>query len=186
MIDTSELRRGIKIELDGEVYEVVEYSHSKLARRQAVVKVKLKNIFTGNVITRTFTSGDKFEVPDLEERPAQFLYKEGNNFLFMDMNTYEQYSVPEDIVGDKSNFLKDGLEVKAIFYKGRLVGVELPLTVEFEVVDTPPGIKGDTVSGGTKPAKISTGAVVYVPLFINAGDIIKVDTRTGEYVERVK
>lgn len=186
MIDTSQLKKGIKIELDGEVYEVLEYFPFKIAMRQAMVKVKLRNIFTGNVITRTFTSGEKFEIPDLEEKVAQYLYQDGENFVFMDMETYEQYAVPEEVVGEKKNFLKEGLEVRAMFYKGKLASIELPITVEFEVVDTPPGIRGDTVSGGTKPAKISTGAVVQVPLFINVGDIIKIDTRTGEYVERVK
>lgn len=186
MIDTSQFKKGLKIEVDGEVYEILDYSFLKVAQRQATVRTKLRHIFTGNVITKTFASGEKFEVPDLEEKNAQFLYRDGENLVFMDLNSYEQYTIPEKVIEEKAKFLKEGLEVKGIFYRGKLFDIALPITVEFEVIDTPPGIRGDTASGGSKPAVISTGAVINVPLFIEKGDIIKIDTRTGEYVERVK
>jgi len=186
MIDTSQFKKGLKIEVDGEVYEIIDYSFMKVAQRQATVKTKLRHIFTGNIITKTFISGEKFEVPEIEEKNAQFLYRDGDNLVFMDLNTYEQYSIPQHMIEEKAKFLKEGLEVRAIFYKGRLCDINLPITVEFEVVDTPPGIRGDTASGGSKPAVLSTGLVINVPLFIEKGDIIKVDTRTGEYVERVR
>ncbi len=186
VVDTSRFHRGLKIELDGEIWEILDFKHSKVAKRSPVVTTRLKNISTGAVQEKKFRAGDTFNVPDLQRRTVQFLYKDELGYHFMDTETFEQISLSAEDIGDFVNFLKDNQEVVVQFYEGKPVGIEMPTTIEVEVVDTDPGLKGDTVSSTTKPAKVETGAIVQVPLFINIGDIIKVDTRTATYLERVK
>ncbi|QJA06680.1 elongation factor P [Thermosulfurimonas marina] len=184
-ISTSEFRRGLKIEWEGKPYEVLEYQHSKVAKGQATVRTRLRDLTTGRVLEVNFRSGDTFERPDLEEKEMQYLYQEGDRYVFMDLEVYDQIYLDREQLGEAWKFLQENVTVKVLYYKGRPIGVELPNTVELRVVETEPGVRGDTVSGGSKPAKLETGAVVQVPLFINEGDVIRVDTRTGEYVERV-
>ncbi|OAQ20248.1 elongation factor P [Thermosulfurimonas dismutans] len=182
---TSDFRRGLKIEWEGKPYEVLEYQHSKVAKGQATVRTKLRDLTTGRVLEVNFRSGERFERPDLEEKEMQYLYQEGDRYVFMDLEDYDQVYLDKDQLGEAWKFLQENVNVFVLYYKGKPIGVELPNTVELKVVETEPGVRGDTVSGGSKPAKLETGAVVQVPLFINEGDLIKVDTRTGEYVERV-
>ncbi|UCD84022.1 MAG: elongation factor P [Deltaproteobacteria bacterium] len=186
MIDTADFRRGKKIELDGEVYEIVDFQHARTAQRRAFVRTKLKSIATGAVQERTFSAGEKIAQPEFEERRMQFLYQEGEQYNFMDNKTYEQITLSGEQVGESKKFLQENIELVIQFFNSRPIGLILPITVEFEVVETDPGFKGDTATGGSKPARISTGATVNVPLFVNTGDKIKIDTRTGEYIERVK
>lgn len=183
--NTSDFRRGLKIEWEGKPYEILEFQHLKVAQSQATVRTKLKDLITGKVLEVNFRSGERFEKPELEEREVQYLYKEGSNFVFMDLEDYDQVYLSQKEVGEATKFLKENLNVSILFYKGKTIGIELPKVVELKVVETEPGFKGDTVGSATKPAKLETGLVVQVPLFINEGDVIKVDTRTGEYVERV-
>lgn len=182
---TSDFRRGLKIEWEGKPYEVLEYQHSKVAKGQATVRTKLRDLTTGRVLEVNFRSGERFERPDLEEKEMQYLYQEGDRYVFMDLEDYDQVYLDKDQLGEAWKFLQENINVFVLYYKGKPIGIELPNTVELKVVETEPGVRGDTVSGGSKPAKLETGAVVQVPLFINEGDLIKVDTRTGEYVERV-
>ncbi len=182
---TSDFRRGLKIEWEGKPYEILEFQHLKVAQSQATVRTKLKDLITGRVLEVNFRSGDRFEKPELEEREVQYLYKDGSNFVFMDLEDYDQLYLTQKEVGEASKFLKENLNVSILFYKGKPIGIELPKAVELKVVETEPGFKGDTVGSTTKPAKLETGLVVQVPLFINKGDIIRVDTKTGEYIERV-
>ena len=186
MIDTADFRRGMKIELDGEVYEIVDFQHARTAQRRAFVRTKLKSIATGAVQERTFSSGEKIDQPEFEERRMQFLYQEGEQYNFMDNKSYEQITLSGEQVGESKKFLQENIELVIQFFNSRPIGLILPITVEFEVVETDPGFKGDTATGGSKPARISTGATVNVPLFVNTGDKIKIDTRTGNYIERVK
>lgn len=181
---TSDFRRGLKIEWDGKPYEILEFQHSKVAQSQATVKTKLRDLITGRVIEINFRAGEKFEKPDLQEREAQYLYKEGDRFVFMDLEDYDQIYLSEREVGDNAKFLTENLQVVILYYKGRVVGLELPKVVEIKVLKTEPGVKGDTVGTATKPAILETGAVIQVPLFIQEGDVIRIDTRTGEYLER--
>lgn len=182
---TSDFRKGLKIEWEGKPYEILDFQHLKVAQSQATVKTKLKDLITGRVLEVNFRSGERFEKPELEEKEMEYLYKDGSNFIFMDLEDYDQIYLDEKDVGEASKFLKENLKVSILFYKGKAIGIELPKVVELKVVETEPGFKGDTVGSVSKPAKLETGIVVQVPLFINEGDIIKVDTRTGEYVERV-
>ena len=182
---TSDFRRGLKIEWEGKPYEVLEYQHSKVAKGQATVRTKLRDLMTGRVLEVNFRSGERFEIPDLEEKEMQYLYQEGDRYVFMDLEDYDQVYLDKSQLGEAWKFLQENINVFVLYYKGKPIGIELPNTVELKVVETEPGVRGDTVSGGSKPAKLETGAVVQVPLFINEGDTIKVDTRTGEYVERV-
>lgn len=182
---TSDFRRGLKIEWEGKPYEVIEFQHSKVAQSQATVRTKLRDLTTGRVIEVNFRAGERFEKPDLEEREVQFLYKEGDRFVFMDLEDYDQIYVSEKEVGEAAKFMPENLQVKILYYKGKIIGIELPNVVELRVIKTVPGVKGDTVGTATKPATLETGAEIQVPLFIQEGDVIKVDTRTGEYLERV-
>ena len=186
MIDAGELRNGSRIELDGEAYLVVDAQHVKPGKGGAFCRTKLKNLRTGLVIERTFRVGEKLQEPDLEERAVQYLYKDGNQYCFMDMTSYEQVFLSEEEVGEARNYLKENMELKILFHKGQAIGIELPLFVELKVVDTEPPVRGDTAAGGSKPAVLETGAVVKVPLYLQAGETIRVDTRTGEFIERVK
>jgi len=186
VVTPNQFRRGTKIEVDNEPYVVVEYLHIKMGRGGANVRTKMKSLLSGRVIERTFTSDEKIKQPDFEEKGMQYLYKEGDTFYFMDNETYEQISLTADEIGDVALFMPENITVKVQFYNKKPIGVEIPNFVELEVVETVPGVKGDTVSGGSKPAKVSTGGTVSVPLFINEGDVIKIDTRDGSYIERVK
>jgi elongation factor P len=184
MISTSEFKRGMKIEMEGTPYEIIEFQHFKPGKGGAFVRTKLRNILNGRVVENTFRSGEKVEKPDLETRVMQFLYHEGENYVFMDLTSYEQMSVTESQTGGKGGFLKDGQEVKVLLYRGNALDVDLPVTVTLKVTETEPGVKGDTVSNTTKVAVLETGISVNVPLFINTGETIKVDTRTGDYISR--
>ena len=182
---TSDFRRGLKIEWEGKPYEILEYQHVKVSKNQPTVRTKLKDLLTGRVLEVNFRAGERFEKPDFMEKKAQFLYKEGNQYVFMDLEEYDQIYVREDVIKEEARFLKENLVVSVLYYKGKIVGIELPNKVELKVIETEPGVKGDTVGTATKPAKLETGYVIQVPLFINEGDVIKVDTKTGKYIERV-
>ncbi|MCG3110336.1 MAG: elongation factor P [Candidatus Manganitrophus sp. SB1] len=186
MISTSDFKGGAKIQLDGDPYTIVEYQHVKPGKGGAFVRTKLKNLKTGNLLERTFRSGEKFEQPDLLDREMQFLYAEGSEYHFMDNNTYEQLFITSEQLGAAKDFLKENMVVRILFFQGKPLGVDLPLFVELKIVETDPGIRGDTATGGTKIAKLESGGTVKVPLYIEEGTVIKVDTRTGTYVERVK
>jgi elongation factor P len=185
MISTNDFRNGMTIDLDGVLYNILYFQHVKPGKGGAFVRTRLKNLRTGAVIDKTFRAGEKVELALLDKRRMQYLYREVGSYHFMDQETYEQITLEEEELGDSTRFLKEGMVVDMPLYEGKPVGVELPIFVELKVTETAPGVKGDTASGGSKPATLETGAVVQVPLFIEAGDIIKVDSRTGEYVERV-
>jgi len=184
MISGSELRKGVIIELEGKLYQVVDYQHIKM-KRTALARVKLRDIQAGHTVERTFQSGEKFIRARLDHRSMQYLYNDGNLYYFMDEENFEQMPLSAEQLGDAINYLKEGMSLGISSYQGELVGVELPITVELKVTDTDPGFKGDTATAGNKPAKLETGITIQVPLFINNEDIIKVDTRTGSYLERV-
>ncbi len=184
-VSTSDFRKGLKIELNGEPFLMVDFQHVKPGKGGAFVRTRLKSLLTGNVIDKTFRSGEKVEPPDLEERAMQYLYPDGESYIFMDNETYEQMGIPQDVIGEGAQYLKENMNVTVLFHNQKPIGVELPYFVELEVTKTDPGIKGDTASGGSKPATLETGAVVQVPLFIKEGDILKIDTRDGSYIERV-
>jgi elongation factor P len=186
VIATSDFRKGLKIEYKGDPYEIIDFQHVKMGRGGAIVKTKMKNLKTGSTVEDTIRSGEKFPTPELEERKMQYLYMQDELYYFMDQETFEQVPLNEAQLGDARLFLKENTEVKILNYKGSPLNVELPTFIELAVVKTDPGFKGDTASGGGKPAVLETGAVVRVPFHINEGDTIKVDTRTSEYIERVK
>jgi len=186
LISTSDFRKGLKIEFRGEPYEIVDFMHVKMGRGGANVKTKMKNLKTGSVVEETIRSGEKFPTPELEEKKMQFLYIQDGLYYFMDQETFEQIPLTSDQLGDAKLFLKENIEVKILNYRGTPLNVELPTFIELVVAQTAPGYKGDTASGGGKPATLETGAVVRVPFHINEGDTIKVDTRTSEYIERVR
>ena len=171
-------------EMDGQILSIVTVEHIKLARAGAVIKAKLRNVMTGSIFEQSFRSGDKFKTVRIDSHESTYLYADGNHHYFMDSRTYDQVPVDEDMLDDVLPFLKEGSEAFIQRYDDKLIGVELPIIVELKVVQTDPGFKGDTVSGSTKPAKLETGATVQVPLFIQTGDVIRVDTRTRTYVER--
>lgn len=185
MIGGSELRKGITIELDGEVYQVLDYHHLKLGRGSAQVRLKLRDIHAGHTIERTFQSSEKFVRARLDYRSMQYLYNDGDLYYFMDEESFEQIPLSATQLGDGLNYLKEGMSLEVLSYKGKLVGVELPTAVELQVIETGPSFKGDTATTGNKPAKLETGITIQVPMFINTGDIIKVDTRSGSYLERI-
>jgi elongation factor P len=186
MYDTSQFRRGLKIEIEEKPYAIIEFQHVKPGKGGAFVRTKLRNMLNGRVIDRTFRSGEKVGRPDLQERQMQYLYKEGTNYCLMDNETYDQIYLPEDQIGEDKSFLVENETVTVMFLNEKAIGIEFPIFVELSVADTTPGVKGDTATKVTKPATLETGAVIPVPIFINVGDRIKVDTRTGSYVERVK
>lgn len=183
MISVTDLRPGTKVKMDDGLWECVEYQHQKLGRGGAKVVAKFKNLETGATVERTFNSGEKLEDIYVETRELQYLYPDGEDLVFMDLETYEQFHVSKGRV-EGARFLKEGMTVLGDMYEGRPLKIALPTVVELRIVDTPPGVRGDTVSGGSKPATLETGAVVQVPLFVEPGEVIKVDTRTGEYVGR--
>jgi elongation factor P len=184
MYTTSEFRNGLKIDFEGEPYLIVYFQHVKPGKGGAFVRTKLKNLKTGAVLEHTFRSGDKVEKPDLEEREMQFMYRMENQFHFMETRTYEQIYLDEEHMGDAANYMIENLPVKVLFYKGEPIGIDLPIFIVLAIAETEPGVRGDTVSGATKPATLESGAVVQVPLFLSVGDRVKVDTRTGSYIER--
>lgn len=186
MYSTAEFKKGLKIELDGVPYTIVDFQHVKPGKGGAFVRTKLKSLLTGRVLDQTFRSGEKVKKPDLMEREMQFLYREGDSFCMMDNENYEQIMLTAEQVGDSVLYLTDNLDVKVLFFNQQPVGVEVPLFVEMVVAQTEPGVKGDTAAGGTKPATMESGVTIQVPLFINEGDRLKVDTRTGSYIERLK
>jgi len=186
MISSNDFRPGVIVQLGGDLYAVVETHHHKRAQRQAFVRAKLRNLKTGAVLERNFTSDERLPQVYLDRKPMQFLYHHGDEYVMMEHETYEQLSLPAALLGDAAGYLKDNTDVTVVFYEGRPIAVELPNAVELVVTETAPGVRGDTVSGGTKPAKLETGITVHVPLFVSVGDRIRVDTRTGEYLERVK
>jgi elongation factor P len=186
VISASGIRNGAKIELNGEPFVVVEFQHVKPGKGSAFVRTRLKSLKTGNVIDRTFRSGEKLEEPRLEEREMQYLYLGDQQFCFMDTTTYEQIFLTEKQLGESRDLLKENMMVKILFYNGQPLTVELPLFVELKIAKTDPGIRGDTASGGTKPAVLETGATVKIPLYLEEGQVIKIDTRTRSYVERIK
>ncbi len=183
-VSTAEFRKGLRIVFDGEPYTIVDFQHVKPGKGGAFVRTKLKHMRQGRVIDNTFRSGEKVELVDFEDKHMQFLYKD-DRFHFMDMETYDQVSLSEDEIGDAALYLKDNTEVEVLYIDGSPVSLELPNFIELAVARTDPGVRGDTAQGGTKPATLETGAVVQVPLFLNEGDIVKVDTRTGEFLGRV-
>jgi len=184
MYSTSDFRNGLKIEFGGEPYVIVYFQHVKPGKGGAFVRTKLKNLKTGAVLENTFRSGDKVNKPDLDERGMQFMYMLENAYHFMDTKTYEQIYLDREHMGDAANYMIENLPVKILFYRGEPIGIDLPIFIDLQIVETEPGLKGDTVSGATKPATLESGAVVQVPLFLDVGDRIKVDTRTGTYIER--
>lgn len=186
VVETNQFHKGLKIEYDGEIWEIIEYKHSKMAQRSAVMKTKLRNVVTGAVQEKNFRSGDSFRVPDTERKSMQFLYKDDIGYNFMDLESYEQNTLSPAQVGEVASFIKEQQQVNVLYFNGEPMGVELPTAVELEVRETEPGMRGDTVTGATKPALLETGATIHVPLFIDVGDVIKVDTRSGEYLERMK
>ena len=184
MYSTTDFRKGLKIEVEGIPYEIVDFQHFKPGKGGAMVRTKLRNILTGRIQDITFRSGEKVERPNLESRDMQFLYHEGEQLVFMDMTTYDQMHMDAEATDGKANYLKDGQECRVLLYNEKPLDIEIPASLVLEVTETEPGAKGDTVSNVTKPAKLETGIVVQVPIFVNEGDRIKVDTRTKEYLGR--
>ena len=184
--DTSDIRKGLKFEMDGDPYTVLEFQFVKPGKGNAFTRCKIKNLVTGAVMDRTWRSGEKLKEASLDERNMQYLYQDDAGFHFMDQQSYEQFSLSADMVGDDAKYLLESLEITILTHNGKPISLTLPNFVELEVVETEPGMKGDTVTGGRKAATMNTGAVINVPLFIERGERLKIDTRTGEYVERVK
>jgi elongation factor P len=186
MPSTSDFRPGLVIKYNNELWTIIEFQHVNPGNWRAFVRTKLKNIKSGKVVENRFRAGEAIEIIRIERKEFQFLYRDGSGYVFMDKDTYEQLSVLEEQIGDGAKFLKDGESVDILFNGTEITGIELPITVELQVVETVPGVRGDSANAGTKPAKVETGASVNVPLFINEGDVVKIDTRSGDYIERVK
>jgi len=184
-ISTADFRNGLTIETDRQLFQIVYFQHVKPGKGGAFVKTRLRNLRTGAVVEKTFRAGERMEQAVIERQKMQFLYRAGDEFTFMDMETFDQTSLPESRIGDGATYLKPDMEVAVVTYGGELLGVELPNTVDLAVTQTDPGLRGDTATGGSKPATLESGALVNVPLFIDEGDVIRVDTRTGQYVQRV-
>ena len=184
MYSTTDFRKGLKIEIDGTPFEIIEFQHFKPGKGGAMVRTKLRNILNGRVLDNTFRSGEKVERPNLESRDMQFLYHEGEQLVFMDMTTYDQMHMDAEATDGKANYLKDGQECRVLLYHEKPLDIEIPASLVLEVTETEPGAKGDTVSNVTKPATLETGVVIQVPIFVNIGDRVKVDTRTNGYLGR--
>jgi len=185
MISAGEFRNGVTFELEGNVFQIVEFQHVKPGKGAAFVRTKLKNVITGGVVEKTFRPTEKMPKAHIERKDYEYLYSDGDLFYFMDQESYEQMPLSANELGDSLKFVKENMVVKVLSYKGSVFGVEPPTFVELEVTETEPGFKGDTSTGATKPATLETGATIMVPLFVDQGDFIRVDTRTGEYMERV-
>ncbi len=186
MISTGDIRKGIVIELDGQPVRVLEWSHIKMARGSAQVRLKIQNVRTGSITERTFQAGTRWPRARVEQRKAQFLYSDGDAYHFMDSETYDQFSIGLTLLGDDAQYLKENTDVFVSSYEGEVLGVDLPVTVDLRVQDTDPGFAGDTATGARKAATLETGLVVQVPLFVNEGDLLRIDTRTGEYQTRIQ
>jgi elongation factor P len=184
MISTNDFKTGVTVEIDGDAWQVVEFQHVKPGKGAAFVRAKMRNLCTGAVVERTFNAAERLPNAEVVRREMQYLYASDDMYVFMDNETYEQIELNKDQLGNAINFLKENMNVKINSFNDRILGVELPNTVELKVVETEPGIKGDTATGGSKNATLDTGYVVKVPLFINEGDVLRIDTRTGEYIER--
>jgi elongation factor P len=185
MISTGELHKGVVIELDGDLWQILDYHHIKMGRGSAQVRIKLKNVKKGSIVEKSFQAGERWPRAQLDRRPIQFMYRDGEAFHFMEMETYEQFHLNADQLEDAVNYMKDGMTLDRISYDGETLGVELPITVDLLVVETDPGFAGDTATGARKPATTESGLIVQVPLFVTEGDTIRVDTRTGEYQTRL-
>ena len=185
MIDTGGLRKGLTLDMNGDLVKVVDYQHVKQGRGSAFVRLTLRNLRTGSTTQQTFQAGSRFQTARMERSRVQYLYAEGDEYHFMDVDTFEQFPLSREQLGDAVNYLQENETIDLLTYQGQPVDVEIPITVNLEVVQTDPGFKGDTASGGSKPATLATGVTINVPLFVNEGDVVKVDTRTGAYLERV-
>ncbi|MEG1335759.1 MAG: elongation factor P [Clostridiales bacterium] len=186
MISSNDFRPGVTIEMDGDAFQVLEFQHVKPGKGAAFVRTKMKNVRTGSTVEKTFDAGEKVPKAHLDRRNMQYLYKDGEEYIFMDNETYEQIPVNDEQLGSGKNFLIENMDCSILFYKGDIMGIDLPGQVTLVVAETEPGIKGDTASGGSKPAILETGAKVNVPFFINEGDRLRINTTTGEYIERAK
>ena len=184
MVDTGSMKKGITIIFDGELYKVLEHEHNKQGRGTANVRLTLRNVRTGSTVIKTVMAGERFEQARLENKKVQYLYRDGDDFYFMDQETFEQPVVNADIIGDAAKYMKEGLDLELLTYGDEVLDVSLPTAVELTITDTEPNYRGDTTTGG-KPATLETGAVTQVPFFVNRGEVIRVDTRSGEYIERV-
>ena len=185
MISTGDLKKGLVIQLDGEIWQILDYHHIKMGRGSAQIRIKLRNVKRGQTVERSFQAGERWPRAYLENRQVQYLYGDGQDFNFMDTSSYEQFSMTRETLGDAANYLVEGMMVDRTSYEGETIGVELPVTVDLKVVEAEPGFAGDTASGARKPATTESGLVVQVPLFVQIGDTIRIDTRTGEYQTRV-
>lgn len=186
MINVGDMRGGNKVEVDGEPYIVVEAQHVKPGKGGAFCRTKLKSLRSGSILERTYRVGEKLDEPNLEEKEVQYLYSAEGQYYFMEVNTFEQLFLREDQLGGSKNYLKENMVLNILYFNENPIGIDLPLSVDLLIVKTDPGIRGDTATGGSKPAVLEAGAVVKVPLYLNEGDTIKVDTRTGEFIERVR
>ncbi|MDU4960409.1 MAG: elongation factor P [Sporomusaceae bacterium] len=184
MISSNDFRTGVTVEIDNDVWQVVDFQHVKPGKGAAFVRAKMKNLRTGAVIERTFNAGEKLPKAHIDKRAMQFLYLSDGEYHFMDNETYEQLALSGEQLGSATNFLKENMDISVMFFQNIIIGVDLPYSVELRVVETDPGIRGDTATGGSKQAKLETGFVVRVPLFIEEGEVLRIDTRTGDYIER--
>jgi len=184
MISSNDFRTGVTIEIDNDVWQVVDFQHVKPGKGAAFVRAKLKNARTGAVVERTFNAGEKMPKAHVDRREMQYLYASDDQYNFMDNETFEQIALTAAQLGDATKFLKENMSIGIMFFQGSIIGVDIPNSVELTVIETDPGIRGDTATGGTKPAKVETGYIVKVPLFINIGDVLRIDTRSGDYLER--
>jgi len=186
VISSNDFRPGVHVLLDGEVYVIISSEHSKVAMRHGLVRAKIRNTKTGATTERTFRGGERVPLVHLERKPMQYLYTTGDEYIMMDAVTYEQLPLPAALLGDAVRFLRENMDVTIVFHDDTPIGAELPNSVDLRVVETAPGFRGDTVTGGTKPATLESGAVVQVPLFVGTGETVRIDTRTGTYIERVR
>jgi elongation factor P len=186
VISTGEIKKGVIIELDGQLMKVLDWNHIKMARGSAQVRMKLQNVRKGDIVERTFQAGTRWPRARVEQRKVQYLYNDGDTYHFMDAETYDQFAVPSRLLGDDAKYLLENTEVFVSNYENEILGIDLPVTVDLRVTETEPGFAGDTATGAKKAATVETGLVVQVPLFVNEGDLLRVDTRTGEYVSRVQ
>ena len=186
MLSITEIKTGSNIVFNEEPYTVLSVQHSKLGRAGAVLRTKIKNLKTGGIINKTFQGAEKVEEAEIEEKKGQYLYSDGVNFFFMDSENYEQFEIPSDVIGEQKKFLKEEIEVGIIYFKENPINIKLPIKMDFEVVEAPPAVKGNTADGGSKQVTLENGIKINVPLFINTGDVVKINTDTGEYTERVK
>ena len=184
MISSNDFKTGVSVEIDGDAYTVVDFQHVKPGKGAAFVRAKMRNVRTGSVVERTFNAGEKMPKAHLDRREMQYLYHDGDSYILMDLENYEQMPLSEEYMSEGKDYLKEDMSVSVLFFQGAVIGVDFPSQVVLEVTETEPGIKGDTASGGNKPATLETGAIVRVPFFINIGDKIRVNTKTGDYIER--